>query len=64
MNLVLNFSNGICVCICSVKCEASHKKHCNSRLFNACHLQIEKVGTYRLLDLSICSKLQDQILVT
>ena len=54
----------ICVCIYSkfsVKSEASQKHIVKSRLFNASHLQIGRVSTYRQvlhLTISVCRKIQ------
>ena len=58
---------GICVSICSkfsVKSEASHKNIVKSRLFNACRLQIGRVGTYRQvlhLTITVCRKVQHKV---
>ena len=64
MNLVIMQ----CVHICSkfsVKCGASHKNNRKSRLFNAYHLQIGRICTYRQvlhLTITVFRKLHDIIL--
>ena len=62
MNLVQMLKNGISIAYLLVKCEASYK----SKLFNACRLQIGRVGTYRQvlhLTITVCRKLQDKVYI-
>ena len=51
----------------SVKCEASHKDYCKKWIFNACRLQIGRVGTYRQvlhLTIPVSRKLRDKVIRT
>ena len=61
--------NGIFVRNCSkfsVKCEASHKNIVKIYFFNACCLQIGRVGTYRQVlhsTITVYRKLQDKVFI-